>query len=124
MNDNTVTTEVLETSKRWIESFNRGDVKACADKYTHAAIMHARPMGSFEGREAIYEFWNNFVSSTNANNLVYTDSKVEVIDTNRAILSAQWSMNVGKGFIAKELWIKENNEWHLFEDDFTVEEQF
>ncbi len=124
MNNDTITAEVLETSKRWIESFNRSDVKACTDKYTKSAIMHARPMGSFEGREAIYEFWNNFMSSTDAGNLIYSNSEIEVIDQNSAILSSQWSMNVGKGFIAKELWVKEGNEWYLYEDDFTVEEQF
>ncbi len=81
-------------------------------------------MGNFKGREAIFGFWNGFVNSTKAKDLVYTDIKIEVVDKNSAILSANWSMNVGKGFITKELWVKTGEDWFLQEDDFTVAEQF
>jgi hypothetical protein len=86
--------------------------------------MDVRPMGNFKGREAIFGFWNGFVNSTKAKDLVYTDIKIEVVDKNSAILSANWSMNVGKGFITKELWVKTGEDWFLQEDDFTVAEQF
>ena len=37
------------------------------------------------------------------------------------MLSASWSMNVGSGFITKELWVKQDDgRWLLKEDDFSV----
>lgn len=124
MNKKLITSEVLSTSKKWLEAFNSGNIKACSEAYSENSIMDARPMGSFKGREAIYDFWNGFVNSTNAKDLAYTDIKIEVIDEVSAILSANWSMNVGRGFITKELWVKTGEDWLLLEDDFTVEEQY
>lgn len=119
-----ITKDVLKTSAEWIEYFNSGRIKACSESYSENAVMDARPMGRFEGREAIHKFWTGFVNSTKAKDLVYTDIKVDVIDEKSAILSANWSMNVGKGFITKELWVKTGENWLLIEDDFTVEEQY
>ncbi len=124
MNIERVTKEVLKTSATWIESFNSGNIKACSENYSENAVMDARPMGQFEGREAIHKFWTGFVNSTKAKDLVYTDIKVDVINEKSAILSANWSMNVGKGFITKELWVKTGGNWLLVEDDFTVEKQY
>ncbi len=121
--DNT-TAEILTASKKWIEAFNRGDITYCSEQYLEQAIMDARPMGQYKGRSEIYDFWQNFVSSTGATNLIYTDVVIEVIDKDSATLSAKWSMNVGKGFISKEFWVKKDGVWRFSEDDFTVEEQF
>jgi ketosteroid isomerase-like protein len=116
--------QVSEASKQWIKAFNQGDITACAQTYTSRAVMDARPMGRYDGREAIYEFWSGFVNSTKATDLTYTNVNIEFIDENTAKLSASWSMNVGQGIISEELWVKENNLWLLSYDDFTVEEQF
>jgi quinol monooxygenase YgiN len=119
-----VTKNVLKTSAAWIKSFNKGDIKACSEGYSENAVMDARPMGQFKGRAAIHKFWTGFVESTKATDLVYTDIKIDVIDEKSAVLSANWSMNVGRGFITKELWVKTGEDWFLLEDDFTVEEQY
>lgn len=120
-----VTGQVLATSKQWISTFNKGDAKGCSEGYISDAIMDARPIGQFEGRESICAFWQQFIQSTGATDLVYKDVNVEVIDEHNAVLSANWEMNVGRGYISKELWQKqENGQWLLVEDDFTVVEQF
>ncbi len=124
MSNKLINLEVLEASKQWIALFNKADVEACSKRYLKNAVMDARPIGKYEGREEIYEFWNTFVSSTNATDLTYSDIVIEVVNDNSAKLSAQWSMNVGRGFISEELWVKENGAWFLSDDDFTVEEQF
>jgi ketosteroid isomerase-like protein len=124
MNSETIKTEVLDASRKWVESFNHGNTKACADTYLEDAVMEARPMGRFDGRKAIFGFWRGFVNSTNATNLQYSDINIDVVAENNAVLSAKWSMNVGRGFISKELWRKVGDLWFLAEDDFTVEEQY
>ena len=124
MNKDSVEVEVREASKKWISAFNQAEIKTCAETYMSNAVMDARPMGRYEGREAIYEFWNGFVSSAKAGDLSYTNVNVEVIDEHSAKLSAKWSMNVGRGFISEELWVKKNDLWFLSYDEFTVEEKF
>ena len=86
--------------------------------------MEARPMGRFEGRKPIHNFWNEFIHETNATDLQYFDININVVNEHAAILSAKWTMNVGRGFIAKELWKKAGDNWFLAEDDFTVEAQY
>jgi ketosteroid isomerase-like protein len=124
MNKEAIKIEIKNTSNEWIKSFNAGDLERCSERYLKDAIMDARPINRFIGREKIYNFWNDFVKSSNATDLTYTDIEINIIDQNTAILSAKWSMNVGRGFITKELWIKTGNEWFLSEDDFTIEEQY
>ena len=124
MTISTTKAEVLNASKKWIEAFNRGDIRYCSEQYLEQAVMDARPMGQYTGRTEIYDFWRNFVSSTGATNLSYTEIDIEVLDKDSAKLSAKWSMNVGKGFISKEFWVKKEGTWFFSEDDFTVEEQF
>lgn len=124
MNKEAIKSEVLDASKKWVQAFNERNVKVCSETYLADAVMDARPIGKFEGREAIETFWSDFVSSENAADLVYANVNVVVIGETSAKLSALWSMNVGRGFITQELWVKENCEWFLAYDDFTVEEKF
>ena len=115
---------LLATSRAWIAGFNRGDVAACVAAYAPDAVMNARPMGSFTGRAEIEGFWRPFLES-GAGELVYSDVKLEVVDARSVVLSASWSMNVGRGVITKELWLRQDDQsWLLQEDDFEVQEQF
>ena len=115
--------EVLQASKNWITSFNSGNTTKVTNGYTENAIMVAKPFGTFNGREAIGEFWTKFIQS-GATNLIYTDTKVKVINNKKAVLSSNWSMNVGKGIITNETWVKVNGIWELEKDNFEVKEQF
>ena len=115
---------VLATSGSWIAGFNRGDVAACVAAYAPDAVMNASPMGRFTGRAEIEGFWRPFLES-GAGELVYRDVQLEVIDARSVVLSASWSMNVGRGIITKELWVRQDDQsWLLQEDDFEVQEQY
>jgi len=59
MTKNTTKTAVLNASKKWIESFNMGDIKYCSEQYLEQTVMDARPMGRFTGRAEIYDFWRS-----------------------------------------------------------------
>lgn len=115
--------EVLEASKNWISNFNKGNTNAIVDAYTDDAIMVAKPFGTYKGKKAISEFWTPFVKS-GASDLKYANTKIEVINHKTAIISSDWSMNVGRGIITNETWIKTNGVWKLVEDHFEVKEQF
>lgn len=117
-------TEALTASIAWIRSFNQGDPRACADAYAPNAWMHAQPFGRYEGTEAIYTFWAEFLK-TGAGELRYQDVNVHVLDDNRVRLQARWSMNVGRGVISNELWVRQpSGDWKLVEDAFEVQEQY
>ena len=90
--------EVLKASKNWISNFNIGNTAEIANAYTEDATMVAKPFGTFEGRKAISEFWTPFVKS-GATDLKYTNTSVKIVSKNEAIISSDWSMNVGKGVI-------------------------
>ena len=86
--------------------------------------MQATPMGTFTGKEAIDGFWRPFMAS-GAGQLVYENIKLEVVDESTVVLSADWRMNVGRGIITKEKWVKQSDgNWLLEQDDFEVLEQF
>ncbi len=117
--------EVEETSRRWISSFNAGNVSVCAEGYADHARMRAMPMGEFSGRESIEAFWREFVSSTGAADLVYSNVRINVETADRVRLSAEWRMNVGRGIITNELWVRQTDGvFRLEEDDFVVQERF
>lgn len=119
----TTALEVLKASKEWIQNFNKGNGEACVSGYTENAVMSAMPFGLKKGKKEIANFWIPFLES-GANNLVYTNVKVEVANENTAFLSANWSMNVGRGIIFQEKWEKKDGVWKLTYDDFQVLEQF
>ena len=115
--------EVLKASKNWISNFNKGNTTEITNAYTEDAIMVAKPFGTFKGKKAIGEFWTPFVKS-GASDLKYTNTKVKIINKTKAIISSDWSMNVGKGIITNETWVKINGVWKLQNDHFEVTEQF
>jgi ketosteroid isomerase-like protein len=118
-----VALEVLAASKDWINAFNLGNAQLCVDSYSDNAVMHAMPFGVKMGTQEIMDFWEPFMAS-GANNLVYTNVRIEVVNETTAFLSANWSMNVGRGLIYQEKWEKIKNNWVLTYDDFEVLEQF
>ena len=115
--------EILKASKNWITNFNKGKVDACINKYDKNAMMRAMPFGLKKGKKEISEFWKPFIKS-GATNLIYTNVSIEVVNETTAFLSANWSMNIGRGIIYQEKWEKKNEVWVLTYDDFKVLEQF
>ena len=97
-NQKKIKSEVLVASKNWISNFNQGNIKEIVNAYTEDAVMEAKPFGIFNGRLDIEEFWSPFMKS-GATDLKYTNTKVQVVSSRKAILSSDWSMNVGKGII-------------------------
>lgn len=115
--------EVLDASKKWIKEFNKGNAEACVKGYDENAVMSAMPFGIKTGTKEISEFWTPFIES-GATNLIYTNVNVEVANDTTAFLSANWSMNVGRGIIYQEKWEKKEGQWLLTYDNFQVLEQF
>ena len=118
-----VALEVLKASKEWIQTFNQGNAAACVAGYKKDAVLRAIPFGLKKGEKEITEFWTPFMAS-GASNLVYTNVAIEVVNEKTALLSANWSMNVGYGVIYQEKWEKEADKWLLSYDDFQVVEQY
>jgi len=115
--------EVLERSSKWIASFNEGDVDACIAAYKNDAVMNAKPFGTFTGIEEIDAFWRPFMATGPAE-LEYSNIELEVVDRDTVHLCADWKMNVAKGIITKERWVRQPEGWFLEQDDFELQEQF
>ncbi len=117
--------EVLHTSRRWIASFNAGDIDACVGGYTKDAKLSAKPVGTVQGCDRVEAFWRDFVSETSATDLVYDNVRLEVDAPTRVRLAANWRMNVGRGVITKELWVRQSDgAWRLEEDHFEIQERW
>jgi ketosteroid isomerase-like protein len=94
-------------------------VDECADTYTDDALLEAKPFGTFAGREAIRSFWMDLVAN-GARELNYERIQVVQLDENTVHVSAQWTMNIGGGFISLERWENRGGRWMLAEDRFEV----
>ncbi len=123
MNDHP-TQELLDAVKKgsqnWQNAFNAGDADGCAACYEPDAIVRATPLGEFNGRQQITEFWANLIGN-GFSSIEYFDPQIEVLSDRSAVLSASWRMNKAHGVITKELWVIQNDGSALLrEDDFQV----
>ena len=63
--------------------------------------------------------------ASGAGELKYSDVKLEVVDASIVLLSASWTMNVGRGIITLEKWVLQSDgNWLLAQDDFEIQENF
>lgn len=116
--------EVLERSRQWIKDFNNKNSKGCVEVYTVDAVMNARPMGTFKGISEIEGFWKPFIE-TGAADLEYSNVELAVENENTVLLRADWKMNIGRGVVIQERWVKQSDgKWLLEFDDFEVQEQY
>jgi ketosteroid isomerase-like protein len=116
--------KVLELSAKWIESFNEGDAEACIAVYRNCAVLSAKPFGTFTGTEEIESFWRPLMGGS-LGDLEYYNVKVEVIDENTAHLSAEWKLNLGRGEVTKDVWVKQpDGGWLVDESNFELLEQY
>ena len=110
-----------EGSEQWKSYFNSGDAAGCAAQYEQSAVMHARPFGTFTGREEIQSFWQKLIDDGFCD-VDYIDSKIEIIDQTSGILTSRWKMNKASGVIHKELWVLQaDGTAKLREDDFEAQ---
>lgn len=116
--------EVLKHSHQWIQDFNNKNVRGCVDAYTADAVVNARPLGTFNGIGEIEGFWKPFIE-TGASDLEYSNVVMAVENETTVLLRADWTMNIGKGIIIQERWVKQDDgRWLLEFDDFEVQEQY
>ena len=109
---------VKTASENWKLAFNLGDAAGCACQYEEAAVMHARPFGTFTGISEIQGFWQKLIDD-GFSDVEYIDPKIEVIDETCAMLTSYWKMNKASGVIHKEIWVlQDNGKAKLREDDF------
>lgn len=117
---NVVLNAVNKASAQWQEAFNRADAEGCTAQYEVDAIMHARPFGTYTGKDEIHAFWLKLMKDGFAD-VAYINPEIEVLDEQSAVIRAGWTMNNAKGVIHKELWVLQSDGTaKLREDDFEV----
>jgi len=125
MSVNNVEQTVLEACKQGIEAwkaaFNSQDAQGCAAQYQADCVMHARPFGVFEGREAIQAFWQDIMNK-GFKDVEYSDVEWQALGEDSYILSAKWTMNQAIGVVHKEVWqVQQDGKARLVSDDFEVQ---
>ena len=107
-----------QASEDWQRAFNRGDAAACANHYEETAVMRAAPFGTFIGRPAIKEFWQQLIDD-GLSDVRYIDPRIIIVDKDSAVLIANWKMNKAAGLIYRELWVMQpDGRMKLREDEF------
>ena len=117
--------QVLEACKKgiaaWQTAFNNHNAQGCAAQYNEDCVMHARPFGTFEGREAIQAFWQGIIDQ-GFKDVDYTDVKWEEHQDGGYILTSSWTMNKAFGVVHREHWVVEaDGHARLISDDFEVQ---
>lgn len=113
---------VAKASKAWKDAFNSGDAISAANQYENDAILVAKPLGTFRGKEEIQEFWTNLIHQ-GFKDVVYLNTKTEILDEQTTRVSANWKMNKAHGVITNETWvIQPDGRALLREDHFEVAE--
>lgn len=109
---------VKRASEKWKNAFNSGDASGCAAQYEEDATMHARPFGTFTGRQQIQEFWQTLIDD-GYNSVEYVEPEISEIDETTALLKSGWKMNKASGVIHREIWaLQADGTALLREDDF------
>ncbi|TXN34974.1 hypothetical protein FVB32_10275 [Flagellimonas hymeniacidonis] len=111
--------KVIRTSMEWINGFNSQQAKICGSGYTPDANLSPYPFELVTGQEGIYQFWDGLIKN-GARNLIYNNPVFEAFGKDRAMISSNWSMNIGEGKIFQEKWVLNENKWLLEYDDFRV----
>jgi ketosteroid isomerase-like protein len=108
-------------SAKWKNAFNSGDAAGCAGQYESNAVMKATPFGIFTGTAEIQSFWQKLIDDGFAE-VEYIKPKIEIIDSNSALLLSGWKMNKAHGVITKELWVLQPDRTaKLREDEFEAQ---
>ena len=105
----------------WQQAFNRQDAAGCAAQYTESAVMHARPFGTFTGREQIREFWQSIIDQGFAD-VAYTNVSWTPEGEDGYILTSSWTMNKAFGVVHREHWqLQADGQARLVFDEFEVQ---
>ena len=105
----------------WQDAFNNQDAQGCAAQYNENCTMHARPFGTFEGRDAIQAFWQNIMNQ-GFKEVEYTDTQWQAHGEKGYILTSSWTMNKAFGVVHRELWaVEDDGKARLISDDFEVQ---
>ncbi len=99
-------------------------MESCVAGYQSNAVIKAKPLGTFKGTAEIDAFWRPFMGS-GVGDLKCVDVSLQVVDASTVLLSASWTMNVGRGIITMGKWVlQDNSNWLLAQDDFEMQEKF
>ncbi|PKH08148.1 nuclear transport factor 2 family protein [Moritella sp. Urea-trap-13] len=105
----------------WQTAFNNQDAAACAAQYEEGTVMHARPFGTFTGREEIQTFWQGIIDQ-GFSYVDYTEVEWTAMNDDSYVLTAKWTMNKAFGVVHHEQWrIQADGSALLAADDFEVQ---
>jgi len=99
---------------QWTTAYNAGDAKALAALYDKDAVLSTRPMGSFEGKDAIEVFWKeDFGTGKPTTKLKMTDA---YLAGEMAHLEGEYQVT-DRGKVTTghyvQLWMQDGDDWRI-----------
>jgi ketosteroid isomerase-like protein len=99
---------------QWTTAYNAGDAKALAALYDKDAVLSTRPMGSFEGKDAIEVFWKeDFGTGKPTTKLKLTDA---YLAGEMAHLEGEYQV-ADRGKVTTghyvQLWMQDGDDWRI-----------
>ncbi|REL25494.1 isochorismatase [Thalassotalea euphylliae] len=105
----------------WQTAFNNQDAAGCAAQYTENCVMEAKPIGTFTGRQAIQECWQNIIDQ-GFKDVVYSNVEWQPAQDGGYILTSSWQMNKAYGVVHREHWVVEaDGQARLISDSFEIQ---
>ena len=107
---------VWRASQGWKNAFNNGSASVAASYYEIDALLVAKPLGTFRGRDQIEVFWTDMIGRGLCD-VEYIEPVLTVIDETSIQLESKWRMNKAEGVITKELWVLQADGAVLLRED-------
>lgn len=107
---------IAKASKAWKDAFNSGNAVAAAALYEDDAVMVVKPFGTFTGKAEILAFWTDLIDK-GFDDVVYSNTKITILNNRSARVSAEWKMNKAHGLISNELWVVQADGRALLRED-------
>ncbi len=107
---------VYRGAQHWVDCIETMDSHGCSLCYEENATMIAEPFGTFRGREAIKEFWDDLMSD-GYNDLRFIHQKLTVVGDDEVHCQGIWTMSKAYGAFIKVVWIIQDDGTALISHD-------
>lgn len=114
--NNPVITAAKAASEKWKAAFNAGDAAGCAACYEEAAVVVAKPFGTFNGRSEIEALWAKVIGD-GFSDVEYLEPEMTADSKTTALLTSRWKMNKAHGVITREIWALQADGSALLRED-------
>jgi len=99
---------VYRGASQWTDCFESKDPVGCALCYEETASLVVEPFGTFRGRKAIEEFWDD-LTGDGYYDLRFVQQRLTVVDAAEVHRQGIWTMSKAYGSLIDQVWVVKGN---------------